>query len=295
MRTTVCLLVLLVIMCAALRPQQSTTLSKRTSVGILLHAAPNSILFRVQRVEGKGMGVIAARDVYAGELIMNEIPLLSLSTEASSGRKPSENDYKRVLQVVKDKIQGLSLRQQERFYALSGYIRDTFDNNEDEETTSSSEGSEEPSALDIFRTNALPMSKGYAGIFPDLARLNSHCQPNLHYSWDETKQSATVYELRTIQAGEEMNICYMGPCFPKRDRRGYLSHNFGFTCTCSVCSLRGDEAMESDHRRASLAGLEQAAQQAIATKNAELALTIAEHRLRMLRNEGWLVGQFTLA
>ena len=274
-------------MCAAFRPKQPITWSKRTSVVIPLHAAPNSILFRVQRVEGKGMGVIAARDVYAGELIMNEMPLLSLTTEASSGKRPSLDDYKRVLQVVKDKVQCLSLQQQERFYALSGYIRDTFDNDNDEEsTTSTEEESEEPSVLDIFRTNALPMSKGHAGIFPDLARLNSHCQPNLHYSWDETKKSATVYALRTIHAGEEMNICYMGPYFPKRDRRGYLAHNFGFTCTCSVCSLRGDEAMESDHRRASLAGLEQAAQEAIATKNAELALTIAEHRLRMLRNEG---------
>ena len=277
----------MILYCVAFRPQQKAT----TRIGNLLHAAPNSILFRVQRVEGKGMGVIAARDVYAGELIMNEIPLLSLSTEANTGEKPSKDDYQRVLRVVQDKIQGLSLREQERFYALSGYNRDTFDNDEEDETTTDEaaeveEQCNEPSVLDIFRTNALPMSKGYAGIFPDLARLNSHCQPNLHYSWDQIKQSATVYALRTIQAGEEMNICYMGPCFPKRDRRGYLSHNFGFTCTCSVCSLRGDEAMESDHRRASLAGLEQAAQQAIATKNTELALTIAEHRLRMLRNEG---------
>jgi hypothetical protein len=99
----------------------------------LLYAAPNSILFRIQRVEGKGMGVIAARDVYAGELIMNEKPLLSLATEENAGGKPSKDDYKRVLQVVQDKVQGLSLREQERFYALSGYVRDTFDNDDDEE------------------------------------------------------------------------------------------------------------------------------------------------------------------
>lgn len=249
--------------------------------------APNAIQFRVQKIPGKGMGVIAARDILVGELIMTEKPLLSLTTEPNTGAKPSAADYTRVLCVVEEQVNRLSTDEQGRFFALSGYIRDVFVDDDDEKAKGkTSTATKTPSALDIFRTNALPMAKGSAGVFPDLARLNSHCRPNVHYSWDDEQKRATVYAVDPIFAGQEMNICYMGPCFPRRDRKGYLLHNFGFTCGCSVCTMKGDEAMESDHRRATLAGLEQAAQQAIAEKNAELALTVADHRLRMLESEG---------
>jgi hypothetical protein len=250
--------------------------------------APNSIQFRVQSIAGKGLGVIAARDILVGEMIMTEKPLLSLTTEPSSGGKPSPADYARVLRVVEEEVDRLPKEGQDRFFALTGYARDVFDDDggDDDGGQTSTTSSKTTSALDIFRTNALPMAKGCAGVFPDLARLNSHCRPNVHYSWDDEQKHATVYAVDPILAGQELNICYMGPCFPRRDRRGYLQHNFGFTCGCSVCALKGDQAMESDHRRATLAGLEHAALQAITDKDGQLALTVADHRLRMMDNEG---------
>ena len=247
------------------------------SLGTVVHG----IVYRVQAVSGKGLGVVAARDIHVGECIMSDMPLLSLPTDKGS---LTADDRKRVLRLVEDEVNRLPLLGQKRFRALSGYVPPVFDDADNDADDGGTDRA--PSALEVFRTNALPMGKGRVGIFPDIARLNSHCRPNLHYSWDDDAAQATVYAVAPVQAGQELCISYMGPCYPRRDRRGYLSTNFGFTCRCTVCALTGDDAMESDHRRATLAGLEAAAQQAIAARDADAAVAVAAERLRLFENEG---------
>jgi hypothetical protein len=250
-------------------------------LSLLPHIVVEGIVCRVQAVPGKGLGVIAVRDISIGELVMSEAPLLSLPVD---GAKPTAEDRRRVLGHVEDEVKRLPLQGQSRFRALSGHVPPAF--NDDGGDGDDADADRAPSALDVFRTNALPMGQGRVGIFPDIARLNSHCRPNLHYSWDDASSMATVYAVAPVQAGQELCISYMGPCYPRRDRRGYFASNFGFTCRCTVCALTGDEAMESDHRRATLAGLEAAAQQAIASRDADTALLVAAERLRLFENEG---------
>jgi hypothetical protein len=236
------------------------------------------------------MGVVANRDINTGELIMEEPPLLSFSTATVGGHEVYED-------ILRSEVGKLSPEKQELFLGLGGHQRRTASGKvvDSGSSFSVSDASDEEidtglntfrSYVDIFRTNAYPMSAGNQGLFPTLARMNNNCTPNAHYNWDEARYTATIYAVKGIKAGDEIVSSYMGLYFPRRDRLRYLSQNFGFMCNCLSCSLTGREAMESDNRRAMLAGLESMAATAIEKRDRDLALSVAEHRLKMLEEEG---------
>ena len=162
-----------------------------------------------------------------------EAPLVRIVT-GSSWFQPSES-Y--ALSKLENEISKLSIEKQSQYYELHEYKR---------------EGETNEKTLNIFRTNAYPAGLNAAGVFPQISRLNSACNPNVHYNYDTKRNVSTVYAIRPIIAQTEILNCYIGLFMPRKARLEYLMRNFGFHCDCSTCRLQGVELQHSDFRRKKL-------------------------------------------
>ncbi|TGO51583.1 hypothetical protein BCON_0158g00090 [Botryotinia convoluta] len=118
----------------------------------------------------------------------------------------------------------------------------------------------------IFNTNCLPL-KGTSileketsntggsqtrdrrgGFFPDACRINHACDRNAGAHWIESSQQIAVTALKDICKDEEITIHYLGLNKPRRDRRASLQRDFGFDCSCGLCSLPVQESKISDRK-----------------------------------------------
>lgn len=187
--------------------------------------------FNIQDIPDKGKGVIAARTILAGEVVLLEAPLFTLPSLYSNSDVLAE--------LVK-----LKESEQREFFSLSNCHRGRF-----------------PPLIGICRTNALPCgdqstlsgeTAERAGIFLLGSRFNSCCVPNVNNFWDDNQQKISFRALRDIDAGEELCICYTELFFPRaeRQRKGKLA--FGFDCVCAACALPADAQKVSDERRAGI-------------------------------------------
>ncbi|KAJ6584695.1 hypothetical protein B0H19DRAFT_1318925 [Mycena capillaripes] len=105
-------------------------------------------------------------------------------------------------------------------------------------------------ALAIFQTNAVAAGDSRVGIFPRMARLNHGCSSafNVVYSWREKEQKLFVHALRNIHKGQELLTTYTDTKRTRKERREFLSQQYGFRCTCAVCSLDAAASAASDKR-----------------------------------------------
>ena len=193
---------------------------------VLVEGAYLNALLHLQEVPGKGLGFYAAERIQVGELLIREAPLLSL-TPSSSWFKPTESyQYKRLEQ----QLNKLSKEEKDLYFNL--FCQNT------RETSN-----EAMKALDIFRSNAYPTRNEFtarknddsSGVFASISRINSSCNPNVHYSWSASKKVGNIHCIRPIQKGEEIVNNYVGVQLPFVERQEYLSRHFGFDCTCEVC------------------------------------------------------------
>lgn len=246
-------------------------------------------LYALMEIPGKGFGAIALRDIMPGELIMEERPLISISSK-KGWFTPSES-YSEAR--VETEIEKLSEYDQDRFYALHGFMghNGEFDDRDlgsvgVDDTGLSKKTKLKLPPIIIYRTNAYPAGPGKSGLFPLISRLNSHCTPNVHYNWNENTGRSTIYSVSKISKGDEIVNCYIGLYISRLERMKYLWGNFGFSCACKTCSLTGKEQEESDKRRMSLESLEEMTVTAILEKKKHLALDLVNLRLCTLVEEG---------
>ncbi|KAH9836259.1 SET domain-containing protein [Rhodofomes roseus] len=188
----------------------------------------------VQDIPGKGKGVIAARAIVPGELVLLEAPLFTL---------PSDYDNSAVLA----KLAALTESEQRQFLSLTNCHQGRL-----------------PPPLGTCKTNALPcgdQSSSYGdraervGIFLMGSRFNSSCVQNVNNFWDDALQKISFRALKNIAAEEELCICYT-ELFATRENRQYKSKlGFGFECVCPACTLPPKEQKASDARRTTVGRL----------------------------------------
>ncbi|KAF5362840.1 hypothetical protein D9758_007114 [Tetrapyrgos nigripes] len=194
-------------------------------------------IFTVQDLRGKGKGMIAIRDIKQGELIIRERPLFVVPPQISVS--PTT--------LIAQNLQRLSPAGYESFFNLSYvHLPENVDPDVDINEV----------ALAIFQTNAVSAGND-VGIFPRMARLNHGCSSafNSVYMWREKEGVLAVHALKDIKKGEELLTTYTNMKRPRNQRRQYLQQQYGFYCTCSVCSLPDAESNASDHRLSSMSDL----------------------------------------
>ncbi|KAJ7366577.1 hypothetical protein DFH08DRAFT_834857 [Mycena albidolilacea] len=186
--------------------------------------------FVVADLPGKGKGLVATRDIKQGELVIQESPLFTVPTSTSE----SPTALISRLLAAADPVGRAA------FLKLS-YVH--FPEGLDPESNPAEV------ALAIFQTNAVAAGD-QAGVFPRMARLNHGCSRafNVVYTWREREQQLFVHALRNISWGQELLTTYTDTKRTRRERREFLSQQYGFKCTCAVCSLDAAASKDSDRR-----------------------------------------------
>jgi len=190
------------------------------------------IAFKVESVAGKGMGMIASRDIKQGETILKEDPVLVLDLMAPEPERHS------TLLAQFNKLGDRDKRKIEALY--------DFD----------PEGDANTKIMRIFKSNSIQVgfSDTPAGLYPTVARINHSCSPNVVWSWKKGKEKfrKEVRALTNISRGQELCTNYIDDFAFNYNtssvRRNKLL-NWHFECRCSVCNLPGDQLAENDQIR----------------------------------------------
>ncbi|PPQ81272.1 hypothetical protein CVT25_015056 [Psilocybe cyanescens] len=195
-------------------------------------------IFNVVDIPGKGKGVLAARDIKQGELVLREKSLFTVPLHVQSS--PAV--------LIAERLQNLSPVKKEAFFNLS-YVHFPEDLDPTEHV--------DRLALAIFETNAVSAGKDTVGIFPNMARLNHGCSSafNVVYSWRNEQEGLFVHALKDVKKGQELLTTYTDTKRPRQERRAYLTQQYGFHCTCDVCSLPDGLSKASDRRLSEISSL----------------------------------------
>ncbi|KAI0372245.1 SET domain-containing protein [Pilatotrama ljubarskyi] len=194
----------------------------------------------VMKLPGKGMGVVAARNISQGELVLREKPLFVVPHKVTMS--PGA--------VLLASLATLSPARRASFYNLS-YV------NFPEGIPEGSPRYQEELALAIFQTNAVSAGSQGVGIFPRMARLNHGCSSafNVVYTWRDDEGVLVVHALKPLMKGEELLTTYTNTKRPRHVRREFLREHYGFDCQCSVCTLPDDLSALSDQRLTAMTDL----------------------------------------
>ncbi|KAK0612237.1 hypothetical protein B0T14DRAFT_439291 [Immersiella caudata] len=194
----------------------------------LTHRLPTP--YEVRPVPGKGLGVFATRRIPRGKVILIDY-LALLATVAYPG-EVGRDKVRELMQVGVERLGA-----PERVRGLAG-----------------SKGGKLVVEEDVLVTNAfeLPLGMeevGYMGLFVELSRINHACNPNAHVHFSETTLAMTIWSAKDIEVGEEITISYSSTELTSEERKETLLKQWGFKCTCSLCSAPQDVLAASDARR----------------------------------------------
>jgi hypothetical protein len=113
--------------------------------------------------------------------------------------------------------------------------------------------------------------------------LNHDCRPNAHYYFDRETLTHHVHATRSILPGEELTISYIDPARSKEDRQRSLKQ-WGFECTCSLCSASPAVSGASDQRIAKILEIEEQLEQRHV--EGETAISMAQLLISLYKQEG---------
>ncbi|KAK6331603.1 hypothetical protein TWF718_002152 [Orbilia javanica] len=204
-------------------------------------------LYEERQTPESGVGAFATTKIPSGTRIFCEESIVML---------PDEADHVELYNMVKE----LAGEKRKMYWDLAAStkagkdvrwidkLRDSCD--EDVSSTFNDLVAAHEQAWSIYETNrftckSLDGNTKSLGIFPQSARLNHSCSPNVFHRYNPVINRLTVHALRDIEKGEELFTSYIDICHPTVVRRHILKH-WGFRCRCSACDSPDDD---EDYRR----------------------------------------------
>ncbi|KAL3426788.1 set domain-containing protein 5 [Phlyctema vagabunda] len=187
--------------------------------------------FEIKHIPGKGKGLVARFNISKGTRIICEKPLLT------TGPMPPDQ----LESFLATKLKAMSRESQQQFLSLHNNSR----------TKKPFSGT--------FKTNALPCGSGspVGAVYPTVCLINHSCLPNAHNNWNSSEEHETIHAIRSIERGAEITISY-DRGGTAGERQAFLQESFGFTCTCSGCTLPSSSIQASDKRRTQIRHLDEA-------------------------------------
>lgn len=188
-------------------------------------------MYTIKDSPGKGKGLVANNIVRRGTELLSEKSAFFLTFDSVMSRG--------IHAVLSEKIHALGPSAKAKFVALGDHLPDA------------------PEILKwvyIFGENATCAKNGDERlIFLDCCRLNHACDANSQHFVNDDLRTMTVRALKDIQPGEEITICYLTELGNLAQRQASLIANFGFICTCHLCSLDPAASRASDVRLEAIA------------------------------------------
>ncbi|KAI0100125.1 hypothetical protein GGR51DRAFT_533170 [Nemania sp. FL0031] len=181
--------------------------------------------FHVEDIEGKGIGLRANRSIAKGEILMVRAATLVVQTEGIAELEDEVRDMMYDIAMAR-----LPKSRRDGFMAQMGHdVHDKIDTN----------------CFQIFVHGAEEKGTSHLACYPDVARLNHDCRPNVHYRITNT--TITALAARDIRSGEELAVSYVDVFLPSRQRKERI-RGWGFECMCPLCQGPKNETTASDKR-----------------------------------------------
>ena len=200
-------------------------------------------LFKIDKIDGKGYGQIALRDIKAGTLIYKEkkqfvvdSDQLSILDMMMSFYAMTVNDQKEFLELHNKYLDLNSLPDSQKKWYFD------IKNNAEVIQTIQKLGLDFNLALKIiciYKTNAFKWGVGIK-----VSRMNHSCCPNSQTeNWNGCDMAIRAIRATSkILEGQEITICYLDPLKNIKERQEFC-HMRGFICSCEVCQ---DEEINKD-------------------------------------------------
>ncbi|KAL1713337.1 hypothetical protein EV715DRAFT_296216 [Schizophyllum commune] len=219
--------------------------------------------YRIGPVPGKGLGMIATRDLQTGDLIVAERPLV-MAPKGIQISKEEFPDGVSAMATVKEYMEARMIASERHFETLLSRMtperRAAY-----EGLVNRHEGDGSGPHEGRFRTNALGLHSQYKFlgsrddggtyylvVFDDISRMNHSCRPNARPFFDTELFAMLVRSVRPVRAGEELCISYRYLSLLHAERKADLA-SYGFECTCESCK----DPVASDMRRMEISMLSQ--------------------------------------
>ncbi|KAK2604630.1 hypothetical protein N8I77_007543 [Diaporthe amygdali] len=188
--------------------------------------------YEAKQIPGKGVGLIANRNITQGELIMARTPAVVVDGTAFNNLSTIH-----LTQALAQAIKSLPQGHQKEYLRLSTH----------DDVATFEERVYKIFATNNFRTK-FTNGNDFHSTFTEVSRLNHDCRPNSGYHFDASTLSQNVYAARDIRTGEELSIAYYDPLQARAARRHQLQSHWGFQCTCKHCTADPELVAKSDQR-----------------------------------------------
>ena len=228
--------------------------------------AGNDPPWELRAVEGKGYCAYSTRRFEKGDLICTETP-----TVWAPGHHPFSPEQ---MAEIDRRVEALGDEERGAFFAMANVFPEA-----------------ETVAAGIFMTNSFDMTDSVHGeacaMYCALARLNHSCTPNAQQTHLPETGEEVLYASCAIEAGEEINDCYIELRQTTASRRRALGEIYRFDCECHACA-RADPKDDANRTRA--VKLDELVVSTAAEMGAELALDVALQAVRLISSSecaGW--------
>ena len=191
-------------------------------------------MYEIRDVGKKGKGMVAAKDISQGEIILSEKPILVV---LAHGLCPAVvyNEYLTLNESDRARFRALSFNADSN--TLMAYAKD-LGNQHDKERGK---------IIAIFNTNCMEdqeHTKRYVAV--ECARMNHSCRPNTTYGYVHKDNVVIVRALQGIAKGDEIVIPYVPPIWTKKQRTEKLWSDWHFVCDCDACTSKTPGPLLSD-------------------------------------------------
>ncbi|KAI0107952.1 SET domain-containing protein [Hypoxylon sp. NC0597] len=177
----------------------------------------DSPAFAIREVPGKGKGLVAQREIRKWDVVLVDYPAMLAHIDLFDvvGAETRQDLLERALRQLPEKQQG--------------------------------------ELLSLARAHGVEVGIEipHLGLFPIASRINHDCRPNVFWRWSVRTLTVEVIAMRDIEIGEVINTPDVPLGLSYEDRKEDLK-NWGFSCTCSLCTSSKSEKAASDKRRARL-------------------------------------------
>jgi len=201
----------------------------------------------VRPVEGKGLGIVATREILKGDRILLERPFLMVAAADLEKWTVQLNLFRETCRAVQEVEEYL------RSVIGRAGVADEFSRLCDAYV---SDGCKTAAGTLLSNSLSAGPSLADSALLALGSRFNHSCCPNACYSWQNTAGQLLFHATRDIASGEEVTISYVPLYRSSQERVMELSMRYRFQCRCSGCEARGRLLAGSDRRRARMRELE---------------------------------------
>lgn len=246
---------------------------------------PSALPFHVDSVDGKGEGLLVDQPLKRGDPIMAHTPVFLVHRAFREDLPPPRQQL-----LLDAAINSLPKPTAELFLKLSGHAH----------------ASQDHRVAAILHTNGFQVNLDlgpdadqgqghHYAVFPEVARMNHDCRPNVVFYVDPATLMHITTAVREIYPGEELTLSYLDPFAPHPERQERARAVWGFGCECELCRAPEEAAADSEMRLAEIQWIESRLEDSSST---EVSTGLISYLLGLYENEGLyccLAGAYALA